>query len=204
MRSSLDEMRSRAEQLPEGERQAALGKIDAISEQLESLHENVSAADSPETVESMNGWKADLASQMDQVESTLPAKAAPTAGEPVVEETEPEPAPEEHTEESQDEGVTDWEDVNPTDQKDWHKTDPNWKTGPFKEAIEGLSGKEAATDIPGWAEGARPYVGENGDAFARRILRNRYPERPESTFERGARSDWSRLQKYVRGYRDPE
>ena len=74
MRSSLDEMRSRAGQLPEGERQAALGKIDGISDQLESLQRTYRPQNSPETVESMNEWKADLASQMDQVRAPCPQR----------------------------------------------------------------------------------------------------------------------------------
>src|SRR5262245_28027639 len=34
-----------------------------------------------------------------------------------------------------------------------------------KKPKAGLSGKEAAKDMPSWAEGQRPFVGEDGKAF---------------------------------------
>lgn len=47
----------------------------------------------------------------------------------------------------------------------------------FKRRAAGLTGKEAATDIPSWAksmEDARPYVGEPGIDFATRLMDKHY------------------------------
>jgi len=47
----------------------------------------------------------------------------------------------------------------------------------FKLRVSGLSGKEAATDIPSWAKewaDARPGVDENGTTFATRMMNRRY------------------------------
>lgn len=38
----------------------------------------------------------------------------------------------------------------------------------------GVTGKEAARDVPSWAKGNRPRVGENGRGFAERLLDARY------------------------------
>lgn len=71
---------------------------------------------------------------------------------------------------------------------------------PFKEPIPRLSGKEGAKDTPSWARGERPYVGENGRDFARRLMDEQY-----------GRGNWSRegdeyrqLHKYGdRAFRNP-
>lgn len=50
-------------------------------------------------------------------------------------------------------------------------------SGEFKQRSAGLTGKEAATDIPGWAKNsphARPYVEESGVDFATRMMNQRY------------------------------
>jgi hypothetical protein len=47
----------------------------------------------------------------------------------------------------------------------------------FKDRAPGLSGKEAATDVPSWIENwpdARPGVHENGTTFATRMMNKRY------------------------------
>jgi hypothetical protein len=47
----------------------------------------------------------------------------------------------------------------------------------FKRRAAGLTGKEAATDIPGWAKSsadARPYVNESGVDFASRMMDKQY------------------------------
>jgi hypothetical protein len=47
----------------------------------------------------------------------------------------------------------------------------------FKRRTAGLTGKEAATDIPGWAKSwsdARPYVDESGVEFANRMMDKQY------------------------------
>lgn len=45
---------------------------------------------------------------------------------------------------------------------------------PFKEPIPRLSGKEGAKQIPSWARGNRPYVGEDGRGFAERLMDQQY------------------------------
>jgi len=47
----------------------------------------------------------------------------------------------------------------------------------FKQRVSGLSGKEAATDVPSWIENwpdARPGVQENGTMFATRMMTKKY------------------------------
>jgi hypothetical protein len=44
----------------------------------------------------------------------------------------------------------------------------------YKEPVSGATGKEAASDVPSWAKGNRPYVGESGKDFARRLLDQNY------------------------------
>ena len=39
-----------------------------------------------------------------------------------------------------------------------------------KKKKSGLSGKEAADDVPSWAQGERPLTTENGRDFAKRLL----------------------------------
>ncbi|MGX7243635.1 hypothetical protein ACWOC1_02165 [Enterococcus quebecensis] len=43
----------------------------------------------------------------------------------------------------------------------------------FKKPISG-SGKEKASNIPSWVAGERPYIGENGNDFAKRLLDEKY------------------------------
>ena len=43
-----------------------------------------------------------------------------------------------------------------------------------KKKRSGLSGKEAAIDIPSWAEGEQPLTTENGREFAGRLLDDKY------------------------------
>jgi len=45
---------------------------------------------------------------------------------------------------------------------------------PFKDALPRLSGREESKDIPSWARGSRPYVGENGRDFAKRLMYDKY------------------------------
>src|SRR5262249_36334918 len=50
-------------------------------------------------------------------------------------------------------------------------------TTAFKERASGLTGKEAATDIPSWARNwadARPGVNESGTTFATRMMNKKY------------------------------
>jgi hypothetical protein len=45
---------------------------------------------------------------------------------------------------------------------------------PYKEPIPRLSGREGAKNVPSWARGNRPYVGENGRDFAKRLMDDKY------------------------------
>lgn len=71
---------------------------------------------------------------------------------------------------------------------------------PFKEPIPRLSGREGAKNIPSWARGQRPYVGENGRDFAKRLMDDKY-----------GRGNWNRdnpeydkIKKFGdRNFRDP-
>jgi hypothetical protein len=69
---------------------------------------------------------------------------------------------------------------------------------PFKEPI--LSGKEGSKDVPSWARGQRPYVGENGRDFAKRLMDERYGP---VNWNRRSR-EYGKLHKYGdRSFRDP-
>lgn len=59
----------------------------------------------------------------------------------------------------------------------------------YKRTKTGLSGKEAASDVPSWTEGQRPLTTESGHDFARRLLdekygKNNYPTGPGSEFSK--------------------
>ncbi len=59
----------------------------------------------------------------------------------------------------------------------------------LKKPKAGLSGKEAATDVPSWAKGQRPSSNESGKKFAGRLLdakygRGNYPKDPGSEFNK--------------------
>lgn len=72
---------------------------------------------------------------------------------------------------------------------------------PFKETIPKLSGKEGAKNVPNWARGQRPYVGENGRNFAKRLMDQRYGR---GNWERDREWEYNRLKKYGdRNFRDP-
>ncbi len=57
----------------------------------------------------------------------------------------------------------------------------------------GLSGKEAASDIPSWARGERPLTREDGKAYAKRLMDQKYGEREHDT---GPASEFNQLKKY--------
>ena len=54
------------------------------------------------------------------------------------------------------------------------------------------SGKEKANDVPSWAKGNRPYDGENGNDFAKRLCDERFG--PGNYDPRG--SDYKKLRKW--------
>ena len=78
---------------------------------------------------------------------------------------------------------------------------PRPGTGPrYQEPIPGMSGKDAAKDIPSWARGHRPFVGENGKAAARRVMDEQYG--PGKWSETGR--EYQQLKKHFdRGFRSP-
>lgn len=55
------------------------------------------------------------------------------------------------------------------------------------------SGKQRATDIPSWAQGQQPKPGENGRAFAKRLMDERYGP---GNYKTGPGSEFNKLQKY--------
>jgi hypothetical protein len=71
----------------------------------------------------------------------------------------------------------------------------------FQEPIPRLSGKEGAKDVPSWARGQRPYVGENGRDFAGRLMDEKYgPGKWKESLP-----EYKQLQKYGdRNFRDPK
>jgi hypothetical protein len=68
----------------------------------------------------------------------------------------------------------------------------NKATGPFKKP-KSASGKERASDIPSWAEGERPFIWENGNAFAKRLLDERYGA---GKYDRKKLREYSQLRKH--------
>ena len=73
----------------------------------------------------------------------------------------------------------------------------------YKVPVSG-SGKEKADNVPDWARmmGERPYVGESGKEFARRVMDLRYGK---GNWKTGTKSEYSALQKWGdRGFQDPK
>jgi len=63
------------------------------------------------------------------------------------------------------------------------------------------SGKERADDIPSWARGQRPKVGEAGKDFAKRLLDQKYG--PDQ-YPKGPGSEFDKIRKHGdRGFQDP-
>jgi hypothetical protein len=57
----------------------------------------------------------------------------------------------------------------------------------------GLSGKEAADDVPSWARGERPRTTESGRDFARRLLDDKYGA---GNYPTGPGSEFSKIPKW--------
>lgn len=62
----------------------------------------------------------------------------------------------------------------------------------FKKPKKG-SGKEKANDVPSWARGKRPYEGESGKEFAKRILD---AEKGAGNWDKGKGSEFGKLKKW--------
>jgi hypothetical protein len=67
----------------------------------------------------------------------------------------------------------------------------------YKLPASGKSGVEAAKDVPSWAKGNRPMVGENGKSFAKRLLDQKYGEGQWN--DTGPGSEYSKIKKWVIG-----
>ena len=72
------------------------------------------------------------------------------------------------------------------------------KPTPPKKPKAGQSGKDGSKDIPDWVRqgGDRPLVGEDGKAFAKRVLDKKYPER-NGAHDTGADSEFSKIKKWA-------
>jgi RHS repeat-associated protein len=72
----------------------------------------------------------------------------------------------------------------------------------FKVPKSKLSGKEGAKDVPSWAKGKRPYVDENGNQFAKRLLDEKYGPGKYNT---GPGSEFNEIKKWGdRAFRCPD
>lgn len=58
----------------------------------------------------------------------------------------------------------------------------------------GLSGKDAASDIPSWVEGERPLIDESGREFAKRLLDDKYGD---GNYPTGPGSEFSKIKKWA-------
>lgn len=83
--------------------------------------------------------------------------------------------------------------VDPAQAKKPTPTEPPASSRPQKTPIPGLSGKEAASDVPSWARGERPYVGEDGNSFAKRLMDGKYGV---GKYDANPGSEFSRIKKF--------
>ena len=63
----------------------------------------------------------------------------------------------------------------------------------YKKPKTGLSGKEAAKDVPSWAKGKRPLTTENGRQFAERLLDEKYGK---GSYPTGPGSEFNKIKKW--------
>jgi hypothetical protein len=66
-------------------------------------------------------------------------------------------------------------------------------SGGFKKPKRDISGKEGAKDVPEWAKGHRPKIGEAGKDFAERLLTEKYGV---ENYPRGPGSEYSKIKKW--------
>lgn len=59
--------------------------------------------------------------------------------------------------------------------------------------ISSISGKAKANDVPSWARGQRPNPGENGKAFAKRLMDQRYGS---GNWNTGPKSEYNMIKKW--------
>ena len=66
-----------------------------------------------------------------------------------------------------------------------------------------MSGKEGAKDVPRWAKGEKPFVGESGRDAAKRLLDEKYG--PGQWKDTGPASEYNQLKKFFdRSFTDPK
>jgi len=65
--------------------------------------------------------------------------------------------------------------------------------GGFKRPKAGVSAKEGAKDVPSWAKGQRPRVGESGKEFAKRLLDGKYGS---GNYDKGPGSEFNQIRKW--------
>ena len=63
----------------------------------------------------------------------------------------------------------------------------------YKKSKSHLSGKEKANDIPSWAKGNRPYKGESGKDFAKRLCDEKYGPR---NYKKGTFTEFNQIKKW--------
>ncbi|MCZ7990560.1 RHS repeat protein, partial [Pseudomonas aeruginosa] len=74
--------------------------------------------------------------------------------------------------------------------------------GPWKVNKPGVSGKAGAKDVPSWAKGDRPYQGESGKDFAKRIMDQKYGK---GNWKDGPGSEYNQIKKWGdRSFIDPK
>ena len=161
---------------------AAAAEAARLAEEFLTIRDSIAEAATPEEFLSYEEWLDSSVESLGEILNDHPAPAPEPVAEPeeVFDERPARPVPERI--------------VDPTD----FPADP----GPFKVPVPRSGGKVGATDVDPWVKGLRPRQGESGRAWAERILRLRYPERP--TFDTGPTSEWNQIKKYGdRHFRDP-
>jgi RHS repeat-associated protein len=74
--------------------------------------------------------------------------------------------------------------------------------GGDKVARPGVSGREGAKDVPSWAGGNRPKIGESGKDFADRLCRDKYGP---GNYPKGPGSEFNKIKKWGdRSFIDPQ
>ena len=63
----------------------------------------------------------------------------------------------------------------------------------YRKPSSSKSAKEAAKDVPSWAKGNAPYVGENGKQFAKRLMDERYGV---GNYDQGVGSEYNKIKKW--------
>lgn len=65
-----------------------------------------------------------------------------------------------------------------------------------------VSGKDGAKDVPSWAKGEKPYVGESGNDFADRVLTGKYGK---GNYRKGPDSEYNKIRKWGdRAFENPK